>query len=619
MTRRAFVPCTIAVALLSVATATAPGPTGASAAATPEDASCRIIPVEADGPHRSAEARAAFGVDGTGVTVGIISDSFATAPGLLTTPEQDVSIGSLPGPGNPCGYETPVEVLADGPGSDEGRAMAQLVHGIAPGARLLFATTGIDSLGRTTPLHIFHAVELLVAAGADIIVDDIGEELDLYFQQGITSAMMRAAAAADPSLMFFSSAGNDNVLGTPGTSVAGRPVGSWQTPAYRPVECPEWAVDGTELDCLDFSPTGDGDATYGVTTGAETQLLSTLLHWAEPMTTGPPTPSSFELRVYDAQHALVGEAPQHRTFLPVASFEAADGPILPAGDYEIVVARTAAADESARPAIWMMPFLRHRAFTMAPEYGVSAGPDLVGPTTYGHPAQGTAIGVGAADWTTPDVPEVFSSIGPGIELFTPFDEPLPAEVADTPVPVIPAVRSAAAVFTAAPLPEPIVTTAPQITGVDGTQTSFFGSRDDQSARRFSGTSASAPHVAAIMALAKSYSPATSREELRRLLLETATPMTNPYAQFGFEDANVIGTGLADAYALLAALPAPHTAAPTPPAAPTAPAAPVQLPASGPDPLPALAAATLLAFTGLLAVLQRRRRPSRNARAGRLAR
>ncbi|UOE42939.1 S8 family serine peptidase [Agromyces larvae] len=613
MPRRVLVAGAIAVALLSVATVTAPAPAGSSAAATAREASCRFIPVEADGPHRSAEARATFGVDGTGVTVGIISDSFATAPGLLTTPEQDVSIGSLPGPGNPCGYETPVEVLADGPGSDEGRAMAQLVHGIAPGARLLFATTDLDSLGRTTPRHIFHAVQLLVAAGADIIVDDIGEELDLYFQQGITSAMMRAAAAADPSLMFFSSAGNDNVLGTPGTSVAGRPVGSWQTPAYRPAECPEWAVDGTELDCLDFSPTGDGDAAYGVTTGADTHLLYTLLHWGEPMTAGPPTPSSFELRVYDAEHALVGTAPQHRPFLPVASFDDDDGPILPAGDYEIVVARTAAADESARPAIWMMPFFRYRAFTMAPEYGVSAGPDVVGPTSYGHPAQGTAIGVAAADWTTPDVPEVFSSIGPGIELFTPFDEPLPAEVADGPVPVVPAagppvrpaVRSAA-VRIAVPLPEPIVTTAPQITGVDGTQTSFFGQPDDESARRFSGTSASAPHVAAIMALAKSYSPTTSREELLRLLFETAKPMTNPYAQFGFEDANVVGAGLADAAALLAALPAPPTAAP-----------PGQLAASGPEPIPALAAATLLTLAGLLMALHRRRRASRAARAVRL--
>ena len=46
--------------------------------------------------------------------------------------------GDLPGPGSPCGSTAPVNVLDDSEsdGSDEGRAMAQIVHDLAPGASI---------------------------------------------------------------------------------------------------------------------------------------------------------------------------------------------------------------------------------------------------------------------------------------------------------------------------------------------------------------------------------------------------------------------------------------------------------------------------------------------------
>ena len=74
--------------------------------------------------------------DGTGVTVGAMSDSFNSVGGAPT----DVGTGDLPGPGNPVGNTTPVEVLDDPlSGSDEGRAMLQIIHDIAPKARIGFA------------------------------------------------------------------------------------------------------------------------------------------------------------------------------------------------------------------------------------------------------------------------------------------------------------------------------------------------------------------------------------------------------------------------------------------------------------------------------------------------
>src|ERR1044072_4047162 len=80
------------------------------------------------------------GVDGSGITVGVMSDSYDTnaAPNSAAL---DVSTGDLPGAGNPFGNTEPVVGLEDFPArTDEGRAMLQIVHDIAPKAKLGFAT-----------------------------------------------------------------------------------------------------------------------------------------------------------------------------------------------------------------------------------------------------------------------------------------------------------------------------------------------------------------------------------------------------------------------------------------------------------------------------------------------
>jgi hypothetical protein len=51
--------------------------------------------------------------------------------------------------------------------NDEGRALAEIIHDLAPGATLLFRT------GFPTSLDFIAAVRELTEAGAQIIVDDI--------------------------------------------------------------------------------------------------------------------------------------------------------------------------------------------------------------------------------------------------------------------------------------------------------------------------------------------------------------------------------------------------------------------------------------------------------------
>ena len=79
------------------------------------------------------DARMIFGVDGSGVTVGVLSDSFDNFDGTpLTDYAADVASGDLP---------AGVTLLDDSvTGTDEGRAMAQLISDLAPGAQLSFHT-----------------------------------------------------------------------------------------------------------------------------------------------------------------------------------------------------------------------------------------------------------------------------------------------------------------------------------------------------------------------------------------------------------------------------------------------------------------------------------------------
>jgi hypothetical protein len=85
------------------------------------------------------QARETFGVDGTGVKICVLSDSFDFDFTTITTASDDVASGDLP----PFSDMEIVRDLrpSDGAfGIDEGRAMMQLIHDIAPGATLGFHT-----------------------------------------------------------------------------------------------------------------------------------------------------------------------------------------------------------------------------------------------------------------------------------------------------------------------------------------------------------------------------------------------------------------------------------------------------------------------------------------------
>ena len=143
---------------------------------------------EGDAGAHGPQARAT-GFDGTGVTVGVISDGIdhiATSIGTGNAP-----VGTRVAIGSGCGAGS----------GDEGTAIAEIVHDLAPGASLRF------SEGLSDKLAFVDSVGCLVSAGAEVIVDDIGFYDEPFFEDGMVAQAVRAAVQGGVS--FVSAAGND--------------------------------------------------------------------------------------------------------------------------------------------------------------------------------------------------------------------------------------------------------------------------------------------------------------------------------------------------------------------------------------------------------------------------
>ncbi|HKR05410.1 MAG TPA: LamG-like jellyroll fold domain-containing protein, partial [Bacteroidia bacterium] len=146
---------------------------------------------------RSDSARKAFNVDGSGVKIGVLSDSYNKIIGDPAA--TDVANGDLPG----ANGTNPVQLLQDYPfgiRTDEGRGMLQIVHDVAPKADLAFRT-GFISAG-----DFAEGIKALAAANCDVILDDVTYITEPFFQDGVVSKAVDEVKAAGVS--YFSAAGN---------------------------------------------------------------------------------------------------------------------------------------------------------------------------------------------------------------------------------------------------------------------------------------------------------------------------------------------------------------------------------------------------------------------------
>lgn len=195
--------------------------------------------------------RNGFGVSGKGVKVGVISNSYNTIPG---NPAQiDVLNGDIPGPGNPVNPE-PVHVLKEYPygrSTDEGRAMLQVVHDIAPGARLDFRT------GFLTAGDFAEGIRELQQDSCDVIVDDITFITEPFFEDGVIAKAVEEVSAKGVS--YITAAGN------------------FGNKSYRNTFNPVAAPSGITGFAHDFY---GGDIYQSITLVPGTYTI--VLHWNEP-------------------------------------------------------------------------------------------------------------------------------------------------------------------------------------------------------------------------------------------------------------------------------------------------------------------------------------------------
>jgi subtilisin family serine protease len=465
-----------------------------------------------DAGEEPGEARDEFSVDGSGVTVGILSDSFDAAteavPGgpVATHALEDEESGDLPGSESPCTNQDPVEVLDEfepfgEEAFDEGRGMAQIVHDMAPGADISFATAfeGEESFASN--------IEELAKEGAGVLADDVFYFEEPFFQDGPVAVAVNKTVESGST--YFSAAGNDSMVDSEGHQIA-----SWETPEFRDTgSCPaEVKALGAEFNashCLDFNPGLGVDKTFGIKVEGH-EFLTIDLQWDEPWNG---VKSDLDAFLLDANgHLVEFEAINNlKTQQPTEIMQWSNSSSS-TRTVQLVINRFAGENPRLK-----FGLLQNGGGVAGTEYPQSAGEDVAGPTIFGHSGAAAAISVGAIRFNTKSAPEPYSSQGPVQHDFGPVEGSEPAEA----------------------LSSPEILSKPDIIATDCGQTTFFASFSS-GVWRFCGTSAAAPHAAGVAALMLDEKLGGAGPEEVRSALQSSAHVVGSF------EACAVGSGLIDA-------------------------------------------------------------------------
>ncbi len=309
------------------------------------------VTTEGDAASRADALRAQV-LDGTGVVVGVISDGIDSVQAAQATNDlPDVVV--------------PNDSRCQKGAGDEGTALLEIVHDVAPGAKLLFS-------GPASSLDMVDAVECLTDAGANVIVDDLGFFGEPYFEDGPVAAAVDAAVTAGVS--YHSSAGNE---------------------AAEHLEEDFFPAAGSNGELHDFAA-GAGDIFNGVVVpGGGT--LTCILQWNDPFGGAA---DDYDLVLLDANLSLVAESidPQVGTQDPIELVSVVNQTNT---DQLANVLVQRFAGEPRRLELFCLG-------AAALEHGTAAG------SIFGHAALPSVVAVGAVNVRDPglDDVEAFSSHGP---------------------------------------------------------------------------------------------------------------------------------------------------------------------------------------------------------------
>ena len=415
--------------------------------------------------------QAIFGIDGSGTTVGTLSDSFDCLGGAAG----DVAAGDLP---------SGIIVLNDGAcaATDEGRAMMQLIRDVAPGAGQAFHTAFLGQASFANGI-----VDLANVAGADVIVDDVIYFAEPMFQDGIIAQAVDQVKSAGSA--YFSSAGNQ-----------GRDA--WED-SYR-----SSGVAGVFGGIRhDFDPGPGVDDLQGFMLGSGLTIFT--FQWDQPffsVSGAPGSASDMDIVLYLPPGIFIGLG----GFAFNIGGDAVEVFGVVNGGPPLLVELGLELFSGPPPGSMKYVFFGNSTVS---QFATNSG------TTYGHAnaigaeAVGASAYFNAVPFVNPPIINGFSSAG---------GTPILFDINGNPT------------FDLRPKPE--------IVGPDGTNTTFFGfDFEPDGFPNFFGTSASAPHAAAVAALIIDTKPSIGPTTIYSILEQTAIDMDDPFTpgfDFGFD----FGTG-----------------------------------------------------------------------------
>lgn len=404
--------------------------------------------------HLADQARTLFHADGSGIKVGILSDSIDNGKGAL---EEAYRTGAID--------RDHLHVLSGqaGEGTGEGLAMAEIVHALAPGADLYYATA------YGGPAQMAANIRALQAEGCTVIVDDVGYAAEPPFEDGPVSRAVAAVTAK--GALYFSSAGNSGSK-KHGTS------STWEGDF----------VDGGTLSDMPNGPEhvhafAPGQIYDRVQAGTSAWVG---LFWADPVNSSS---NQYNLYVVDAEgHVKAAGTTSHTGSQP--PLQLVDG--VKAGD-NIIITRSA----DAKPLFLRLETPR-AALTIS-----------TGGATRGHNASTArnAFSVAAIEALNP--PEAFKGdLATTVERYS-SDGPRRMFFNADGTPITPGDLTAMGGRRF---------TKPDIVAADAVQTSVPGFQP------FRGTSAAAPHAGAVAALVLSYDHSLTADQVGDIMLATAMPI-----------------------------------------------------------------------------------------------
>ena len=430
---------------------------------------------EGDAIHRTSQVRMNTLLRGTGIKVGVISDSVDHLANAQATGDLPYNVHVLRN-SNPFDH------------TDEGIAMLEIIYDLAPGAELYFHDNGGSSTGFTS------AVNALRAAGCDIICDDLTLPDQPSFEDGAVATNIKNILSSD-DVVYVTSAGN----------LAGN---HYQGFFYD---------QGNNLH--DFSNGMDPeykDLYFTLGPGGEATVV---LQWSDKW---GQSGNDYDLGIFDEYGNLVS-----------ASIEYQNGKANP---FEICSVQNIDPDQAHYCTI-VVERTGSAQYRYLEVFILTSGSTYVNPhnmitadSIFEHAAVNEVISVGAIDSQDLGNNEIepFSSQGPVTILY--------------------------------PFPETRV--KPDICGIDNVKVTGVGGFPTP----FQGTSASAPHIAGIVALIWSGNPTLPAGGIRSALLSSAYDLGTPGKD------PVFGYGLANAENMLSLVyiptPTPTTQTPTQTTQPT---------------------------------------------------